>query len=118
MSRYQVVKNNLPKNIILNKLYKCHKIRKSSGKLLYKITQESNSLFLEIDNVSATKRVSSNKNIPGSVANEIDLYSILNGLQVNTVATSVAKLLPLIGDKNNAGFIAAVLIDLGVVKTI
>ena len=118
MSRYQVIQNNLPKSVILNKKYKCRKVRKSSGKLEYKITQEPNGLFLEINNISATKRASSKINVPGTHDPKIDLASILNKLQPKMVTGSVAKLLSFYGDKNNAGFVTAVLIDLGMVKII
>lgn len=116
MTQYIVVKNTLPDNFRFDTWHKCHKVRKSSGNISYKITKESNGLILYIENINATQRSMSSQNVAGSVAKSIDLTNVLSSLPLNTQATSVAKLLPFIGDNNNAGFVTAVLIDLGMVK--
>lgn len=118
MTKYFVANNTLPNNFQFNTAYKCHKVRKSSGKLSYKITKEANGLILYIENINATQRPMSSQNVAGSVAKSIDLTNVLSKLPLNTQATSVAKLLPFIGDNNNAGFVAAVLIDQKMVKII
>lgn len=116
MARYIVVKNVLPNNFQFDTWHKCHKVTKSSGEISYKVTKESNGVSLYIENIEATPRNSSSKNTPGSVAKKIDLDSVLNELVLNTSAESVTKLLPFIGDNNNAGFVTAMLIDLGMVE--
>ncbi len=116
MARYIVVKNVLPNDFQFDTWHKCHKVKKSSGKISYKVTKESNGMSLYIENTNATPRNRSSTNTPGSVAKKIDLDSVLNKLELNTLVGSVAILLPFIGDNNNAGFVAAMLIDLGMVK--
>lgn len=116
MAKYVVVRNTLPENMKFNVNHKCHKLRKSSGKLLYKITKDVSGSSLYIENLVAKKRAYSNKNIAGTVANHFDLTDIFQILQPNTIATSAEKLLPFLGNKNNAGFVTAVLIHLGVVR--
>ncbi len=116
MARYIVVENVLPDDFQFDTWHKCHKVTKSSGKISYKITKDSNGLSLYIENINAIQRKSSSRNAPGSVAKKIDLDSVLNKLVLSTPAGSVAKLLPFIGDNNNAGFVTAMLIDLGMVK--
>lgn len=116
MTQYVVIRNTLSENFEFEKNYKCHKIRKSSGKLLYKITKKSSDLYLRIENIVVTKRTGSEKNVAGTVAPIFNLTDILEILQPNTVAGSAAKLLPFLGDNNNAGFVTAVLVDLGLVR--
>lgn len=118
MTKYLVANNTLPNGFQFDTPYKCHKVRKSLGKLSYKITKEANGLILYIENINATKRQKSSQNVAGTVAKKIDLTNILNNLPLNFQAGSVAKLLPFIGDNNNAGFVAAVLIDQKIVKII
>jgi len=116
MTKFVVVRNTLPENVQFDVNHKCHKIRKSSGKLLYKITNDLDGLSLYIENIEAKKRVNSNKNVAGTVAACFNLTNILQMLQPYIVAGSIEKLLPLIGNKNNAGFITAVLVHLGIVR--
>ena len=116
MAQYIVIGNAFPENVKLETEYKCHKIRKSSGKLSYKITQDVNGLTLIIDNIVAKKRVSSRENVVGTVADTFNLSEVLEILRPNTIASSAKNLLPLLGDNNNSGFVTAVLIDLGLVK--
>ena len=57
-------------------------------------------------------------NVVGTVANSFNLTDVLAILQLNSIADTVAELLPFLGDRNNAGFVTAVLVDLGLVKII
>jgi hypothetical protein len=116
MTQYVVVKNTVPENIQLDIEHKCHKLRKSSGKVLYKITKESNGLHLHIVNTDTTQPASSHDHAVDTKIKSLNLDSILNQLQPNTVAGSAGKLLPFLDENNNAGFITAVLIALGVVR--
>ncbi|MBD3842890.1 MAG: hypothetical protein IE909_13610 [Campylobacterales bacterium] len=116
MTQYVVVRNTLPENVKFEVNHKCHKLKKSSGKLSYKITKDTSGLSLDIENLIAKKRETSNKGVAGTVANHFDLKDILQILQPDTIASSAQKLLPFIGNKNNAGFVTAVLIHLGVVR--
>lgn len=116
MAQYLVVRNTLTENVAFDKDHKCHKVRKSSGKLSYKITNDSNGLLLSITDISPTQALIANKEAADAVANSFDLDSILKALNVNSVAGSASKLLPLITDSVHAKFITAVLLNLGVVK--
>ncbi|BBF78558.1 hypothetical protein [Acinetobacter ursingii] len=118
MARYVVTGKVLPENLQFGVDYKCRKIRKSSGKLLYKITKDDSGLSLYIENIVAKKRKSSYVNVVGTVANSFNLTDVLAILQLNSIADTVAELLPFLGDRNNAGFVTAVLVDLGLVKII
>lgn len=116
MSKFAVVRNTISESTQFDVEQKCHKLRKSSGKILYKITKDSNGLSLSIEDIAATQPDYANENVAGSVVGNFDLTNILNVLQVGTVAGSANKLLPFIADSKNAGFVTAVLVHLGLVR--
>lgn len=116
MAQYLVVRNTLTENVAFDKDHKCHKVRKSSGKISYKITNDSNGLRLSITDISPTQALSANKEAADSLENSFDFDSILKALNVNSVAGSASKLLPLITGNVNAKHITAVLLDLGLVR--
>lgn len=116
MAQYLVVRNTLTENLAFDKDHKCHKVRKSSGKLSYKITKDSNGLLLSITDISPTQGSNVNAEVADSVENSFDMDSILKALNPNSVAGSASKLLPLITDSVHAKFVTAVLLDLGLVR--
>lgn len=116
MSKFAVVRNTISESTQFDVEQKCHKLRKSSGKILYKITKDSNGLSLSIEDIAATQPDYANENVAGSVVENFDLTNILNVLQVGTVAGSANKLLPFIADSKNAVFVTAVLVHLGLVR--
>ena len=85
MARYVVTGKVLPENLEFGVDYKCRKIRKSSGKLLYKITKDDSGLSLYIENIVAKKRKSSYVNVVGTVANSFNLTDVLAILQLNSI---------------------------------
>ena len=116
MTQYVVVNNSIPENVKFDIDHKCHKIKKSSGKLSYKITKDTDNLYLYIDNLDTKPRANVDENEADNGLVKFDLNEILNKLKASTVAGSAIKLLPFVGDNYNAGIVTAVLIDLGLVK--
>lgn len=116
MTQYLVVRNTISENVKLDTDHKCHKIRKSSGKISYKITKDLDNLSLQIENIAANQRVNTDETEVDTVTDRFDLNSILNELQPNTVAGSATKLLPSLTNNNDAAFVTAVLINLGLVR--
>lgn len=115
MAKYQVVTNQFPSDhSALTIPNKCHKLRKSSGKLNYQVnTSDDHQYTLNIDNLSATKRQISQN---GSDTQSFNLSSILENLVVGKTFGSAAKLLPMLPNESDASFVAAVLLDLEIIK--
>ncbi|WP_143230132.1 hypothetical protein [Acinetobacter boissieri] len=118
MAKYQVMANEFPSNhSSLNSPRKCHKLRKSSGKLMYKVNLSTdNQYVLEIDNISATKHQIAQHGNSDSATESFDLSSILASLVIGKTFGSAAKLLPMLSNNNDAKFVTAVLLDLEIIK--
>ena len=116
MTQYVVISNSIPESVKFDIDHKCHKIKKSSGKLSYKIMKDADNLYLFIENLDTKPRATVDENEANNGLVKFDLKEILNKLQASTVAGSAIKLLPFVGDNYNAGIVTAVLIDLGLVK--
>lgn len=115
MAKYKVVTNQFPSDTPISSSFcKCHKLRKSSGKLLYRISQctNTNDYMLEIEDISPTKHVATEND--GSEL--VNLSNILSNLVVDKTFGSVAKLLPAFSNNHEAVFIVAVLLDLKIVR--
>lgn len=115
MNKYLVTSNDLSNFVDFGKERICLKL--TEGSLKYKIDEN---LMLEITNYIAPTKNNSSNPIKGTHSPKIDLKPILEGLGLTIRGTfSTAK--DLIGangggaNNNNAGFICAVLIDLGLV---
>lgn len=117
MSKYQAITQDLPENTTLNVQKKCHKVKKSSGKLMYEVSldSETNTYILKVDNITTTKRLSTGID---SETKEFNLSEILKNLEVKKNFGSIAKLLPFIDNHHDVGFIAAALLDLKIIKRV
>lgn len=116
MSTYSVKSNDLSHFVDFGKEKLCQKLE-VGGTLKYKIDKN---FILEITNDIVNPRGNSSDQTKGTHSPKIDLKPILEGLGLTIGGTfSTAK--DLIGangggaNNNNAGFICAVLIDLGLV---
>ncbi|MBF7683036.1 hypothetical protein I2F27_06810 [Acinetobacter sp. B5B] len=119
MAKYRVITNQPPVThpAFLGTPTRCHKLRKSSGKLEYQVNVSSNNQYvLEIDDISAIKRQSAKENELDSVTQSFDLSSILQSLVPGNTFGSASKLLPILPNHNDAKFVAAVLLNLDIIK--
>lgn len=114
MGKYSVEKNNLGDFNRFGEKHTCSKLRK--GTLIYEIDEN---YFLSIINDTAATRQNSMGPKKGTVSKPVDLKKVLQKLKVgekynsaeDAIDTSITNV-----NKNNAGFICAVLIDLKVVR--
>lgn len=117
MAKFQVITNQFSSDDMMNIPIKCHKLRKSSGKLVYQISQSTdNQLILKIDDISATKRQIIQYGQNGLLVKSYNLNSLLDGLVAGQTFGSAAKLLSTLPDQNDASFVAAVLLDLKIIR--
>lgn len=113
MNKYLVTRNDLSNFVDFGKERVCLKLTK--GSLKYTIDKN---FILEIINDTAATRGNSSDQTKGTHLAKIDLKPILKKLIVGKTYASAAALIDTNVDganNNNAGFICAVLIDLGLV---